>query len=440
MKRKKYKTYHSGVKVCYSFGLQKELLPKDFIQTIPSSTSFYWKQDVSEKYLGAEYISNIEQNLENIQLIFNEKLRQYTHVYFKICRLYILLLQWIGKKNFKTFIKSNRREVIEILDKLPIDEDRKKLAQFFRINLKTYHSWKYLQKHSCGNSLIKLCFKRFPHQISKIEIKVLKKFMQNKNFKHWSVASIWGKAFKEKKISMSRSSWYNYSKKLGLYSTREKRTKAKRKSGSVKATRPNEIYHMDVTHIKTFDNVKYYVYTVVDNYSRKIIAHTISRKLSGKIRLESLKTAIEKIFGVNLSKKDFEESNNPNLNLELIVDGGIENNNFVIHDFIKNCHINIDKKIALKDVTFSNSVIEGTYRIMKSSYFRNKQILSTTIEQEIEFFVNDYNNNRPHYIHKIYTPDEIFNNPELKDNIPHLSRVNKKRISDNRKYCCRDSV
>jgi len=68
----------------------------------------------------------------------------------------------------------------------------------------------------------------------------------------------------------------------------------------------------------------------------------------------------------------------------------------------------------LKDVTFSNSVIEGTYRIMKSSYFRKKQILSSNIEQELEFFIDDYNNNRPHYIHKIYTPDEIFQNPELK--------------------------
>ncbi|SHF04580.1 hypothetical protein [Chryseobacterium takakiae] len=50
--------------------------------------------------------------------------------------------------------------------------------------------------------------------------------------------------------------------------------------------------------------------------------------------------------------------------------------------------------IALKDVTFSNSIVEGSYKIMKSYYFRSKEILSTTIYQELKFFIEDYNNNR----------------------------------------------
>lgn len=305
MKKKKYKTYHSGVKVCYSLGLQNELLPKEFTQSIPASTSFYWKQNSSEKYMGAEYVSAIEQELENIQLMFNEKLRQYTRAYFAFCRFYIILLNFIGRKNLLTLVKNNRNLVITILDQLPLKKDRDQLYQFFLINEKTYQSWKMLTKYSCETSLIKLCFKRFPHQISQLEIRTLKKFMETAKFRHWSVASVWGKAFRNGKISMSRSSWYNYCKKLGLYKTRIKKHKAKRKSGSAKAIRPNKMYHMDVTQIKTFDNVKFYIYTVVDNYSRKILAHTISRNLSGKIRLESLKKAIENQFKVKLNPKDF---------------------------------------------------------------------------------------------------------------------------------------
>lgn len=74
-------------------------------------------------------------------------------------------------------------------------------------------------------------------------------------------------------------------------------------------------------------------------------------------------------------------------NLELIVDGGSENNNKTIAEFIKNCHVNISKKIALKDVTFSNSIVEEPYKIMKSYYFRSKEILSTTIYQELKFLL-----------------------------------------------------
>jgi len=65
------------------------------------------------------------------------------------------------------------------------------------------------------------------------------------------------------------------------------------------------------------------------------LAHSISRNLSGKIRLESLKTAIENQFGVSLNQQNFELSDENASNLDLIADGGSENNNFVIHDFIK---------------------------------------------------------------------------------------------------------
>ena len=98
-------------------------------------------------------------------------------------------------------------------------------------------------------------------------------------------------------------------------------------------------------------------------------------------------------------------------NVDLIVDEGSENNNHTIHEFIRNQRVKINKKIALKDVRFSNSIIEGTYRILKSKYFQDRPILSISVNQEVDFFGNDYNNVRPHTEHKIYTPNEIFRTP-----------------------------
>jgi hypothetical protein len=64
---------------------------------------------------------------------------------------------------------------------------------------------------------------------------------------------------------------------------------------------------------------------------------------------------------------------NENLKQDLIVDGGSENNNITIHEFIKNCKVWIDKKIALKEVLFSNSLIEGNNRILKQTYLKDKK-------------------------------------------------------------------
>ncbi|WP_146106950.1 hypothetical protein [Polaribacter porphyrae] len=74
---------------------------------------------------------------------------------------------------------------------------------------------------------------------------------------------------------------------------------------------------------------------------------------------------------------------------------------------------------------------------MKSYYFRIKQILSITIEQELEFFINNYNDEKPCNKHKIYTPSEVHDNPELAEVKLVLNKSNKERLEYNRNYCCK---
>lgn len=83
---------------------------------------------------------------------------------------------------------------------------------------------------------------------------------------------------------------------------------------------------------------------------------------------------------------------------------------------------------------------EGPYKIMKSYYFRTKDILSTTIKEELEFFIQNYNYEKPCNKHKIYTPDEVHKNPELATAKLVLSKSNQKRLEENRNYCCKEAV
>lgn len=80
---------------------------------------------------------------------------------------------------------------------------------------------------------------------------------------------------------MSRTSWYRYCLRLDV-SEKRKTGKKSRKRGSVKATYPNQIWHADVTEFITSDNVKFYIHTVLDNFSRKIIAYIISYNKTAK--------------------------------------------------------------------------------------------------------------------------------------------------------------
>lgn len=80
--------------------------------------------------------------------------------------------------------------------------------------------------------------------------------MTNQKYLHWPISSIWGQAFKESKISMAISTWYRYARILG-YSNARIKPKKPRKRGSIKAEKVNQIWHMDVSHYKTIDNVKF---------------------------------------------------------------------------------------------------------------------------------------------------------------------------------------
>ena len=118
------------------------------------------------------------------------------------------------------------------------------------------------------------------------------------------------------------------------------------------------------------------------------------------MRLKSLEKAIKEQF---LEKQVLDYRN---LKLDLIVDVGSENNNIIIHEFIKNCRVGIDKKIALKDVQFSNSLIEGNNRILKQTYLKDQQLTWAELPDYISESIQEYNSEKPHYLHKIYTPDE----------------------------------
>ncbi|MBS1549725.1 MAG: transposase family protein [Bacteroidetes bacterium] len=421
-----YNRYHSTIKTSYALGIETQVLPDSFTKMIPRSTTQNWKELHPEKFVGNEFASQVENDLEKVKLILDERLKKMTIAFYAFCRLYITILEFIGKKNFEKIILQNRESVIDLVSNLPVEFNRDLVCKFLLITPHQFNIWKSNRLFRCSLSIIGYCNKRFPHQISQKEMNTLKSLMSRKRFSSWSITSVWGYAVKKNHISMSKTSWYRYCVRLGVTSKRKSRRKQCKK-GSVKASRPNEIWHADVTEFVTSDNVKFYVHSVLDNFSRKIIAYTVFRDKTAKTRLISLKEAILLQFSPILSPKE----------LDLIVNGGSENNNFRIRNFIRHCQVKIHKKIALKDVHFSNSMIEGYFKTLKKFLRSQGEIHSHEFHKVIDYFVKDYNSVRPHYQHQMYTPDEIHLNPELANIKPTLERINKERLEANRTSCCK---
>ncbi len=58
----------------------------------------------------------------------------------------------------------------------------------------------------------------------------------------------------------------------------------------------------------------------------------------------------------------------PGEDVRLIVDGGVENNNNTVNDYISSEQVSVQKLIAGKDIRFSNSMIEAQNKIIKYHY------------------------------------------------------------------------
>lgn len=152
----KYNTYHSGVKICYSLGLQNELLSDKFIKEIPNSTSHSWKKDSSNKFIGAEFASGIQDNLYDTRIFLDRRLAVSRKAFIQFGKLYLTIITLIGKENFKKLIKSNRNVFVDLIENLGDDfpVSKKVLLRFLTISKSQYVFWLSDRKFACSRSLI----------------------------------------------------------------------------------------------------------------------------------------------------------------------------------------------------------------------------------------------------------------------------------------------
>ncbi len=127
------------------------------------------------------------------------------------------------------------------------------------------------------------------------------------------------------------------------------------------------------------------------------------------------------------------------LNVKLIVDSGPENNNIHVDNFISDSNINIQKLVALKDIKYSNSMIERANRTLKYRYiFPQEPKDRKHLELILRYFINDYNNIKPHGALGGLTPDEACRGLEIDEQhrTKQLEHARKERLRYNKENKC----
>ena len=394
-------------------------IPPELLSTVSASCLSRWRRESPDKYTGCELNQLAAEQLELLQeFARHQQAQRLFKAYARLVNCLITILS--HSKQYHKTLRNAKTEVINVIERVHPAIAIEKAVRFFRISRSTYQSWLQEVKFSCDHSQLLRCRKHYPGQLANREVEKIKQFLTDPKFMHWPIISIAYFALRTKQVLASPQTWYRYHKILGLNHPKGF-NRSSRYRAPLRAKRPNQYWHADITIFKTEDGVKHYIYLVVDNFSRKILSWKIANRVSGAIRVQTL------IAAWHCAGRQLD----PNQSIDLIVDGGPENNNHRMDQFLNRNGINLQKKIALKDILFSNSMVEAANKLLKYRYLFPKKIANgSELIIVLGQAIVDFNQHRPHGKLNGLTPDEAYY--DLKSPIENLSSILKKAQQDRR--------
>lgn len=297
----------------------------------------------------------------------------------------------------------------------------------FGVSTAQFKYWR-AKRDLCNASIFGRCLKRHPFQVADNEVEQVKKMMVNPKYRFHSNTEIYEVAKRELKIGFSKATWNKIIVVLGFDKKKTPKYKLKY-DPTPRADFPLKRLHMDITEYTTISGTKAHISILMDNYSRKVIGWYAFYHKSG---LNS-KKCLEFLRQYQLPKK-----------AELIVDGGSENNNKLVERYLINHLPRLIKKIAQKDVNYSNSMVEAFNKHLKYNYLFRAPIYNIEQLQQFLDFAIPHFNNKPKAVLNGKTPNEVFElkkYPVKNDTwSEHCNCAKANRIIQNKKYFCKKCI
>ncbi len=329
---------------------------------------------------------------------------------------------------FNKALHSQRDFFVELAQRFKEFIPIRSFAKLIGIDESTLLQWIRQVRVRCSDSIINSCRTIHPNQLLVSEINKMKKLLGDDEFCFWSLKSLYYFSLRNKIVSMGESTWYKYAGLLNVKRMKPKTVKTK--ETGIRATKPNELWHADVMYFFTPDRMKYYIYTVVNNFSRFPLSVEVSDKLSGKFRVQTFRNALKRAIEIDPSATE----------ILLMTDGGSENFNVNVQDFLKSPDtIPIHHIKALSDGWPSNSMAEALNQVIKIYYLNNMDIRTfKRLKESIEFTTDDFAMKRPHGQLKGLTPYEVYagKNPDSVSFVQQLQNARIRRVIANQNHKC----
>jgi transposase InsO family protein len=266
--------------------------------------------------------------------------------------------------------------------------------QAIGLSKSTYRRW--ASETSFCKRTKSLCERRKSNELTEDEIKTMKHWVTARKYAHISIASLQLLAQRCGELFCSIDTWYKYIRCFEWSRPWVKKNIACHKTG-IRALKPNELWHIDVTVVNVRPGYKLYIQVIIDNFSRFVLAWRVTESIGAQETIEVLR----------LAKKYASELLNPSSSSNVIMDPGSENNNHSVLSYITSN--NLVRTLARVDVRYSNSMIESLFRQLKNNYLYHQGIRTIQdLERKVAYYLNQHNKIIPLRLHEGGTPEEIY--------------------------------
>ena len=353
---------------------------------IPRSTTASWLSRGCRSVVSLDWHHDIASVLDE-----DEKLKRRNERQTAIIRLLVVLLKLSGFRLDEQRLPDGKAKakVLRAVDRSKDALPMKSALRLVRLSPARYHAWKRAEKR-CELDDRSSCPRSHPTQLTPTEVSTIKEMVTAAEYRHMPLRTLALYAQRVGQAFASATTWAKLIRQRGWRRPRRRVYPEKPKTG-IRATHPNEYWHIDVTLIRLLDDTKAYLHAVIDNFSRRILSWRLAKRLAPTTACEILTEA----------------ARNLDLKPTVVADSGVENVNAGVDQLMADGLVH--RVLAQVEVGFSNSMIEAFWRSLRHQWLYLHSLESfTELERLIDFYVKEHNTHMPHYASDGQTPDEVY--------------------------------
>ena len=307
---------------------------------IPVSTARTWIARGSRRVVSAEHHNADELHALRLE---NAALRAKAERYLAIASLLMVVMRLsrrLGGVSLDATRVPEGAEKARLLRAIRAASRHAPLRRLLRLiglSSSRYHAW-HRRSLACRLEDHASCPRSRPSALTATEVKAIRTYVLDPALRHMSVRGLSLHAQRTGSVFASPSTWHRL---IRAHAWRRPRSRVypTRPAIGVRATRPNEWWHIDVTVIRLTSGTRAYLHAVIDNFSRKVLAWELAERVAGKTTTAVLERA-SRFLG--------------DADVRLMSDAGTENVNGVVDDFLEGRAIK--RVLAQVEVAESNSM------------------------------------------------------------------------------------